>query len=965
MNYRSVILYTLLFLSADVTFSQYYQTGQDPAALKWVQIKTDRFRVIYPEKYGSQGIAFARSLNDASARLRSLFPERKIRIPVIIHSYTTSSNGYVAWAPSRMEIYPTPEQNTIPLDPMKQLSIHELAHVMQMSSLNKGFTRGMSFLLGEQVYGAVAFLLPLWFLEGDAVFAESALTGSGRGRSPAFLKQFKAIAVEKDEIYKYDKIVGGSYRDFVPNHYESGYQMVTWALAKNNPQVWNNMLNYTAKFPFTINPVNISLTKNTGLRKMDLYTEAFDSLKIMWTKEVMVSGAFSYPQINPAKGGKYLNYYSPVVAGTEGIIAVKTSLSEPPAFVLIEPDSKKEKKILIPGQIYPWFISYGNGSLVWVETRNDPRWANREYSIIKLLNIKSKRVRVVSRKSRYLCAAISPDGKIIAAGQNSVDNQNSLILIDTETGRVMKTIPSPGNAYIQHPQWSDGGDNITIISLTQEGEGVINYNLSANKWEKLIMEGKNDLQSALLRNDSLFFISSVSGTDNIYLMTPDRKISGITRSRFGAADLTVGNNRLYFSDYTSSGNNICSLSLPVSVITPDTLTGTASFLINRFNIKPDIADSASTGQYTPRPYRKILHLFRFHSWMPFYADIQQIKSDPASIRPGVTLMTQNNLTSLVSTAGYEYTQDKRNVVHTRITWQGWYPVLESDLDYGNKPVIAKFGENVEDPSGVKPGISFTNTLSVPLNFTPGRFNQYFNPSISSEYMNDWIYLKESNSYDYGQNLITGRLYFSNYQNLAYRDIIPRWAQTIDLSWVFAPFDSKIYGSELSLRTALYFPGFLPNNGIRFRFERERQDPQIFYLNSKISLPRGYSNIISEDISFVSGDYIAPLFYPDINLGSFLYFKRLRTSIFYDFARGTRNSYYASTAAGLKKVDYHDYSENFSSTGIELMADINVLRIPYAMSCGVQSAWTRGTGIPVFRFLLNFDLFGMVINKARL
>ena len=90
-----------------------------------------------------------------------------------------------------MELYPTPEQNTIPLDPVKQLSIHELAHVMQMESLNKGFSRGMSFILGEQFYGVVAFLLPLWFLEGDAVFAESALTESGRGRNPSFQKQLK------------------------------------------------------------------------------------------------------------------------------------------------------------------------------------------------------------------------------------------------------------------------------------------------------------------------------------------------------------------------------------------------------------------------------------------------------------------------------------------------------------------------------------------------------------------------------------------------------------------------------------------------------------------------------------------------------------------------------------------------------------------------------------------------------
>ena len=185
-----------------------------------------------------------------------------------------------------MEIYPTPEQNTIPLDPVKQLSIHELTHVLQMESLNKGFSKGMSFLFGEQIYGVVAFLLPLWFLEGDAVFAESALTESGRGRSPSFQKQMKAISVEKKKMYKYDQIVSGSFREFIPDHYQSGYQMVTWAMAKHDPQVWNKMLDYTAKNPFTVNPVNISLSKSTGLRKKTLYREAFDTLKTIWTKDV-------------------------------------------------------------------------------------------------------------------------------------------------------------------------------------------------------------------------------------------------------------------------------------------------------------------------------------------------------------------------------------------------------------------------------------------------------------------------------------------------------------------------------------------------------------------------------------------------------------------------------------------------------------------------------------------------------
>jgi hypothetical protein len=114
-----------------------------------MQIKTDRFTIIYPEKYGSEGINFAKSIDEAYIKLVSLFPEKKFRIPVVIHNYSTQSNGYVAWAPRRMEIYPTPEQNTIPLDPDEQLAIHELTHVFQMVSLNRGFSKFMSIFLGE------------------------------------------------------------------------------------------------------------------------------------------------------------------------------------------------------------------------------------------------------------------------------------------------------------------------------------------------------------------------------------------------------------------------------------------------------------------------------------------------------------------------------------------------------------------------------------------------------------------------------------------------------------------------------------------------------------------------------------------------------------------------------------------------------------------------------------------------
>ena len=52
------------------------------------------------------------------------------------------------------------------------------------------------------------------------------------------------------------------------------------------------------------------------------------------------------------------------------------------------------------------------------------------YMIIKTMDLKTGIVRILSEISRYLSAAISPDGTRIAASENSVSNKNSLVIID-------------------------------------------------------------------------------------------------------------------------------------------------------------------------------------------------------------------------------------------------------------------------------------------------------------------------------------------------------------------------------------------------------------------------------------------------------------------------------------------------------------------------------------------------------
>jgi hypothetical protein len=963
MKFRSLQHIIVLLLFSAVCSAQFYDTGQDPASLKWMQIKTKRFAIIYPENYGRAGVDFARSIDKSYAKITTVYPETKFHIPVVIHNHTTQSNGYVAWAPRRMEIYPTPEQNSIPQDPNDQLTLHEISHVFQMASLNRGLTRILSIPLGEQVSGLVSALLPLWYLEGEAVYNESFFSESGRGRSPDFQKGLKAIAVERGKMFKYDKIVNGSFRNFVPDHYRSGFQILAWSNIKYGRQIWNDALTETGKIPIIADPVNISLLHDINRTKKGLFRETFDTLAKIWIKTNLLNGSRSYEIVSPPKNGSFINYYSPVQIEGDDFLAIKTSLYNPPEFVLINISSKTEKRIQMPGLFYPYYISSAKNLVVWVENQPDPRWNNRNYSVIKSMDTRTRSIRQITWKTRYMSASVSPDGKLVAATENTADNRNNLVLLDINTGKIIKSVPSLDNMYLERPQWSHDGTKITFITLCARGEGILSFKTTDQTWEILINPGRIDYQSSFLRDDSLFFVSSVSGTENIYLMTPDKKVRMITSSKFGATDPYLEGGRIIFTDYSSLGNNISYTALSDLQPYKEYNNSFSDFLIDRVE-PPEAVKYDSTSQYSPEPYRKWLHLFRFHSWMPFYADLSVIQSDPLAIQPGFTIFSQNTLSTVISTFGYEYS-NRRHKFHSQVTLKGWYPVLESRFDYGELPAIIKLGSQVSDPPSANAGLTFTNRLSLPLTFSSGKYHQLLIPSVSTTYNNKYIFLREDSVYDYGQTQVSGRIYFSNFHTSAYRDIYPRWAQLIDINYSFYPFDSKIYGSITSLRFALYFPGFFRNNGIRIRYENDIKPTQKLILYNRINFPRGYKNIISDELSLVSGDYVLPLMYPDFNISSFIYFTRIRGGFFLDYANGNGNYYLKPENGGLVVDYYNNFRESFISYGGELLADFYVFRFPYMVSAGLQSAWIKGEKTPVLELLFNLDISGFNIGKSRL
>lgn len=953
---KVIILLIMSLLPLAWAGAQYYDTGQDPASLKWLQIKTTHFRIIFPEDFGMEATRYARLLEESYGKLSALYPGARTNIPVIIHNHSMQSNGYVSWAPRRMELFPLPGQDNLPMHPARQLAVHEAAHVLQLGSLNgKGLGRALTWLIGEQAVGLAAVEVPNWAFEGDAVYAETATGLSGRGRSNVFIRGARALAEGPEGLYDYDKMLSGSYRDFTPDHYVFGYLMMNH-LRATDPDAWSTM---TSKISpgWHLNPVNAGLRGGAGLTKKRLYDSTFATLEKMWNNS-LPEGTRDYTPLSASHRRDYVSYYNPCRLPDGRIISLRTSVSDPSRFSITNPVTGKELNFTTTGYIYPYVFSVSDSSVVWSEQHPDIRWDNRDYSVIKRLDLSGGAVRQLTFRSRYTAPDLSPDGRTVAAVSTTTGMHCSLVLLDALTGEELMNIVPPDSLILQRPAWSSDGSAVTMVTLSEKGEGIRSYSPTGKRWTIHIGESVTDIVQAKMHNDTLFYLAQGDGSDNIYRIAGDGPAERITGSRFGISGFSVRGGELLFSDYTSGGYIIASEKTSATA-GPAGSTG--------HEIIPAVAPMKSVHESEENPvpvipepvrYSKLGHLFNIHSWFPFYADIDELKSDPTSVRPGLTLMSQNHLSTLVSTAGYEYSYGD-HFIHSGITWKGWHPVIDAEITWGGEQLVSRDTSQGSAPSDL--GRDFQLNLNVydQLWFAYGKFRQLLMPAVYLSYRNKYTFIPDENRFDRDIITVTGRLYFSNTFRTAYRDINPRWGQVIDLRLTGTPWDSELYNSRSYARGTLFFPGIMANHSLSAKAGWENQAParKLIYRNS-IPWPRGLRDeLIAEKLFSFSADYTMPLIYPDLAAGSLLYLKRIRGTLFWDYARGEKINDYSNRS-------FNPGTAEYSSYGSELMADFFLMRFPFEMSAGVRGGYIPGEQRYFVTGAFSVNIYGTVLGRER-
>ncbi len=940
--------------------AQYFQTGQDPASLKWRQINTPNFQIIYPDYFEPRAQFVSSIMEKVYKEGGKTLNYQPKKISIILHTQTVKSNGLVAWAPKRAEFYTIPHQGIYAQNWLEQLAIHEFRHMVQIDKINNELPFIIKTLLGEQgtalVFGA---FIPWWFIEGDAVVAETAFSNSGRGRLPSFLMEHKALVVEKGN-YKYDKAYNDSYKDYVPDHYQLGYYMVGVSREKYGADLWNSVLNRVGKKPFSLNPFNKSLIEFTGINKVQLYDSIFHDLKIKWMEEDKNFKTEKFETVTK-KSVTYTNYVHNHWLNDSTIISHKSALNQTPSFVKIK-NNGKENKIFTPGLIFTESVNFRGEWIVWSEQVPNPRWQHSGKSIIKLLNVENMGKRSVYPEFTAFAPSISPDKNRVVVVESNFSNDYFLSVYSIFDSKLMHRFQSENNNYFFSPEWLNEKE-IIVVMLFPEGKRLAKLNLENNRIEVLLKKDYGEIKNIRIKDNNVYFVGSHSGKDILYRFDlTEQKVWAVYEPRFGleSPSFSPDGTQLAVSDYTSNGFRIIKLEssdLHEIEVThqpkkkyslADTLskqeTGVFDF---------HVVDSV---QYESKKYKKFQHLLNFHSWAP--AVVNEVSYE---ITPGVSFVSQNKLGTALLNMGYEWdVAGKTGNLYGKYTYKGWYPVLDFGVSSGNSSSKYRVIEQIRDKDGkvqhdtllrrftwIETNLSAD--VRVPLDLSRGKFNRFFQPEIRYDYTS------------YKHNSSTPEKFFQgNFQSMLYRiyydqrirmskqDVFPNFGFVLDGIYRHSAFGDAHLGSLILGQTFLFLPGLKPNHGVRlFAGAQQKKYSDSFGFSEIIRYPRGWGKINTNNIASYSIDYKLPLFYPEWSVGGLAYLKRINASIYADYAFLNANFYRNGEIAGT-------FNSNISSYGIELSGNTNFLRFYAPVEIGIRTSYIPKVKNVFCDFLFSID-----------
>ncbi len=960
-----VWLHLILFTS--ILFAQENLVNEtNPPSLKWYQINTLHFRVLFPKGFETQAQRMANTLehiHEPESRTMGASPRK---ISVILQNQSSISNGFVSITPRRSEFYTMPSQNYNFVgnnDWLNLLATHEYRHMVQFQHATRGFNKLVYYTFGSNALSAMAYVAaPQWFWEGDAVATETAFTSSGRGRIPNFNLVFRTNLME-GRTFNYHKQYLRSYKHNIPDHYKLGFNMVSYLRKKtNNPEVWENITKRSWSVPFIPFTFSNSIKKETGLYVNGLYREMAADLKKQWQAQLDTTQLTGFEKVNLRNTSAYTDYRFPQELEDGSILVQKSGIGDIETLVALK--DGREKKIYTQGMVNDAaMLSATNSRVVWNEYRYDPRWKVKTFSTIVGYDIGSKIKRIIASRGRYASAAISPDGYLVATIETKTDYQTKLIVLDYLSGKVLKEFDNPTNDFISMPRWTTTGKEIVTLKVNAKGKTITLFNVETGEEKNLIEFTDENMGHPVPIGKYVLYNSPISGIDNIYALDTETQIRyQITSSKYASYNPCISRNGkiIYYNEQGKDGMDVVripfdptSWKLWTSSVQPSPLF---QHLVNQEGM-PDLLSNIPTDTLKVKRYSRLKGLINPYSWGAY------VNNDLTDVNIGIT--SRNLLGTTTINAGYLYDINERTGAwKATLSYQALFPIIDFSVSQSDRKVNEGFVET-ETYTGTNPNyvktvkttnLSFTwleknieGGFRIPLNTTTSKYFSNitfgnligvtqvsnFTNSINNKRIIPAVTINDtvSNFYFFTDRISNGNLIYNRFNLTAYRllkksrrDIKSKWGQEIFVNAYGTPYGGNFTGNQFSVYGVGYFPGLFKHHSLwgYWGYQNSQIDP-LFYANkagseiadnsnyqfrNQIPLPRGGLGVARfRNFYSMSVNYTMPVWYPDLNIGPLMNFQRVRLNGFFDYG-------YGSTTR----------TQTYMSAGVEVKFDINVMRL---------------------------------------
>lgn len=904
-----------LLFYPQLLFAQVLEFEQNPPKLKWREIRSEDFQLIYPQEMEETAQKLASQLEYLVDQVGKTFEMKPKKTTIILQNQSVISNGFVQMGPRKSEFVTTPSQDAEMNDWLENLAIHELRHIVQMDKLVGYLKRPFFEQLGFALYGLT---LPSWFFEGDAVWTETEMTEGGRGRIPSWSMPLRANLLE-NRNYSYQKNYMGSYKDVTPGFYELGYHMVAKMRRDYPLSTYRELMNSLRQNP--IRPFNLSWNwkKLTGHNTNSWHNATMEELRAAWKREQENRDWHTYSRLTNEESRLPFNEILPLPTEDGKTIYLQYGGQHATQLRMLDPFSRETSKILELGWQSNLHYNYDGGWLVWDELRKNPRYNQQIFQVIMTHNLKTGKTKQFTRKSRYFSPAVHAEKQIIAAIEIDQSNQFFLVLLDMTNGNVIYKVPAPGGITWQNPSFHRSGEKVIMTGASAKGMCLFEVGIKDADDFKVVQTTdwiRQKLERPRYQNDDIIFKAHLDGIDNLYRREAGSgHIFQLTQAQYGVFDPSYDSigNRILMSQYHGDGYRLASLDSGLSLaraVAWDVRTSPDHFIAHKpmeSSLSVFNADSilALGKEWESRPYAWSRKVINFHSLSVIAGEIGDLLNQSL----GVFWLSDDKMNNVRTRLGYTYNTELHSSVYsTSLSVQRYFAAF--NFGYQNRPKIGAFkNDSAEDPAHHRDSVIFGKwrehyaymQVSVPVSFY-----------IRNSYINTGIQARTSftDRYRLDQKELANRFvdqirfpmeysfYFTHNWKSAPLDLVPRFGYHLQIGYMHLPFRNVIDGEHLSFRARLYLPGLLRNHATILRFNT--QDGWGTYRASDhIPMVSGYAQLRPSVVyNNLLTSYLMPIAYPDWTLGPVAYVKRIYGGFFADFENVSFHGKFAPRTVGL-------------------------------------------------------------------